>query len=162
MWGHDMAIDKNRLRAAEMQGAIHQERFEALMNSLRNTEAEIARRLDELNGEYQRIRTVQNVSVTAEKFDDYVATQRRAVELELKGADEKFTALAQRNIESIRDLGDRMLRIEQASEERERRSEHQIEERQRKQDKTNRWLLAGFTAFVTVVVLAVNVWFNTM
>jgi hypothetical protein len=54
---------------------------------------EYERRLTALNGENQRILSVQNSSVTAEKFEDYKTTQEAALKLALEQATGRLKAL---------------------------------------------------------------------
>jgi len=57
-----------------------EERVDGMRQALKLQAAEYSRRLDTLNHEAERIRQAQAVSVTAEKFDDYVTSQRAALQ----------------------------------------------------------------------------------
>jgi hypothetical protein len=69
--------------------AVLEERSKNTDHALKLQRKEYARRLKQLNGEAGRIRDVQDKSVTAEKFDDYVQSEREARELALRAVTAK-------------------------------------------------------------------------
>jgi hypothetical protein len=70
-----------------------EERQQAVREALVLQAREYERRLEALNGENARILRVQSSSVTAEKFDDYKATQTTALQLALDLVNGRLTAM---------------------------------------------------------------------
>lgn len=78
------------LRFQEERDRRINERFDALNKALELQAAEYARRLHDLNGEYQRDRARQHDYVTTEKYETQLEAEKTAREAALLRVDEKF------------------------------------------------------------------------
>lgn len=91
----------------ETQIAILYERLDNTIAAIKIEAVEIERRLQELNHEGERIRDIQNASVSAEKFQDYEKSQRVAVQLALDSVNNQLDIvrnLSESNRESITEI----------------------------------------------------------
>ncbi len=89
-----------------------EERLSAVIAARALQAAEYERRLGELNNEAARISAVLNLSVSAEKFDDYVARVGDALETAAKHREEQIGLVNANAIKTGRELSDAVFALQ--------------------------------------------------
>lgn len=120
------------------------ERISGIIVATKLQANEYERRLEDLNHEAARILAVADRTVSSEKFDDYVRTQAKALELSLSAVDARIDEL-QGKIEQ--------LYVE------ERASQALREERTVRHAWVTQWQLALVGFVSAVLVLLIGIWF---